>query len=76
MEKSTKINGFTITFMAYPSGCAEDDTNNCYIEKNDYSGSLALAENLGGIENIDGNFLPINEPTLNKIISWAQSVGY
>ena len=70
MEKLTKIDGFTVTFMEY------DDTNNCYIEKNDYSGSLALAENLGGIENIEGNFLPINEPTLNKIISWAESVGY
>ena len=70
MDKSTKINGFTITFMQY------DDTNNCYIEKDDYSSSLALAEDFGGIENQQGNFLPINEPTLSKIISWAQSVGY
>ena len=70
MDKSTKINGFTITFMEY------DETNNCYIEKNGYSSSLALAENLGGIENQQGNFLPINEPTLNKIILWAESVGY
>jgi hypothetical protein len=53
-----------------------NDTNNCYIEKDDYSSSLALAEDFGGIENQQGNFLPINEPTLNKIILWAQSVGY
>jgi len=74
MEKETKINGFTVTFMEYDGGTG--NTNNCYIEKGKYSSSLALAEDMGGIEDGDGNFLQIPFPTLEKISTWAIAQGY
>ena len=74
MEKNTKINGFTVTFMEFDEDTG--NTNNCYIERGNYSSSLALAEDKGGIEDGEGNFLPIPFPLLDKITSWAIAQGY
>jgi hypothetical protein len=70
MDKSIKIDGYTVTFMEY------DETNNCYIEKGKLSGSLALVENLGGLEDDCGNILEINPSTIEKIQTWADAQGY
>lgn len=74
MQKETKINGFTITFMEFDEDTG--NTNNCYIERGNYSSSLALAEDKGGIEDGDGNFLAIPFPLLDKITKWAIAQGY
>jgi hypothetical protein len=74
MQKETKINGFTVTFMEFDEDTG--NTNNCYIERGNYSSSLALAEDKGGIEDGDGNFLAIPFPLLDKITTWAIAQGY
>jgi len=74
MEIQTTINGFTVTFMS------EDDdtgnTNNCYVEKGNFSHSLALLQDLGEFDDGDGNTLPINPSTIEKIEKWAIAQGY
>ena len=74
MEKSTKIQGFIVTFMEFDDGTG--NSNNCYIERGDFSSSLALADDTGGIEDGNGDFLPINPITLSKITTWAIAQGY
>lgn len=70
MEKSTKINGFELAFYEY------EESNDLTVIKGRYSGSLALLQHLGGLEDQDGNFLEVNELTINKIESWAIAQGY
>jgi hypothetical protein len=74
MEKEIKINGYTVTFMAFDDDTG--NTNNCYIEKGNFSSSLALAEDKGGIEDGEGRFQELPAPTLDKIMDWAIAQGY
>ena len=74
MEKTTKINGFTVTFMSYDDDTG--NTNNCYVEKGDFSHSLAFLQDRGEFDDGDGNTLPISAITLRKIEAWAIAQGY
>jgi len=74
MDITTKINGFTVTFMEYDSDTG--NSNNCYVEKGKFSHSLALLQDMGEFNDGEGNTLPISEATINKIEAWALAQGY
>jgi len=70
MEKVTKINGFEVAFYEY------EESNDITVIKNRFSGSLALLQHLGGLEDDEGNFLEVNPTIINRIESWAINQGY
>lgn len=79
MWKETKIKGFEVSLDTDMEGAGEsspDRITGCWLNIGNYSGSLALALDLGGLEDVDGNFLPINPSTLTAIEFWAESNGY
>ena len=67
----TTINEITAEIEQY------DDSSNCYLTYKNYSCSLALAEDLGGIEDPDtGRVYNLTPATLEKITAWAYANGY
>ena len=74
MEKQTKINGFTVTFMEFDEDTG--NSNNCYVEKGKFSHSLALLQDFGQFDDGEGNTLPISHATIEKIEAWAIAQGY
>jgi len=70
MQKETKIDGFTVTFMDF------GDSTSCHVGSRNFSCSLALMEYLGGFEDNCGNVIPVNPLTIEKIQTWAESQGY
>ena len=67
----TTINGITVEIEQY------DDSSNCFLSYKNYDSSLALAEDLGGLEDSDtGEIYPIDPATLEKISTWAYANGY
>ena len=66
----TRINGFEVGFYVY------EESTDATIIQGEYSGSLALLQHLGGLEDRDGNFLEVNPSTIDKIESWAVAQGY
>ena len=73
-DKTTNINGFTVTFMEYDD--CTGNTNNCYVEKGRFSHSLSLLQDLGEFDDGEGNTLAISPATLAKIEAWAEKQGY
>jgi hypothetical protein len=79
MIKEMKLRGIEVTLDTDIDGAGEsspDRVSGCWLIFNDYSGSLELANHLGGLEDSEGNFLPINPSTLTAVEYWAQSNGY
>lgn len=70
MRTETKINGFEVVFYEY------EESNNVTIIKGKYSGSLALLQHLGGLEDVDGNMLDVMPAIIDKIETWAIAQGY
>lgn len=70
MSTETKINGFEVAFYEY------EESNNVTIIKGKYSGSLALLQHLGGLEDVDGNVLDVMPAIIDKIETWAIAQGY
>jgi hypothetical protein len=67
----TTIKGITVEMEQY------DDSSNCYLSYKNYSCSLALAEDLGGIEDSDtGEVYRIPHTTMKQITTWANAHGY
>lgn len=56
----------------------DDGTTNCHLSamRDKYTGSLALAQSLGGLEDEDGNLYPVDDATLSRIEAWAVRNGY
>lgn len=79
MWKETKIGKYEVSLDTDMDGAGEnspDRITGCWINIGKYSGSLALALDLGGLEDVDGNFLEIYPTTLAAIEHWAESNGY
>lgn len=53
-----------------------DRVSGCWLTKGDFSGSLELALQLGGLEDSEGNFLDISQNTLETIENLAVRFGY
>lgn len=70
MDIETKINGFEVSFYEY------EESNNVTVIKGKYSGSLALLQHLGGLEDVDGNVLDVMPAIIDKIETWAIAQGY
>lgn len=70
MNTETKINGFEVAFYEY------EESNNVTVIKGKYSGSLALLQHLGGLEDVDGNVLDVMPDIIDKIETWAIAQGY
>ena len=70
MSTETRINGFEVAFYDY------EESNNVTVIKGKYSGSLALLQHLGGLEDVDGNVLDVTPAIINKIETWAIAQGY
>lgn len=70
MNTETKINGFEVAFYEY------EESNNVTVIKGKYSGSLALLQHLGGLEDVDGNVLDVMPAIIDKIETWAIAQGY
>lgn len=70
MNIETKINGFEVAFYEY------EESNNVTVIKGKYSGSLALLQHLGGLEDVDGNVLDVMPAIIDKIETWAIAQGY
>lgn len=67
----TTINGITVEIEQY------DDSSNCYLTYKNFSSSLALVEDFGGIEDSDtGEVFQITPATLERITTWAYANGY
>lgn len=49
--------------------------SSCFLTRNKQTSSLALVEDLGGIDGDDG-FIPIPEDVINRITEWACLRGY
>jgi len=70
MSTETRINGFEVAFYDY------EESNNVTVIKGKYSGSLALLQHLGGLEDVNGNVLDVTPAIINKIETWAIAQGY
>jgi hypothetical protein len=70
MSTETRINGFEVAFYDY------EESNNVTVIKGEYSGSLALLQHLGGLEDANGNVLDVTPAIINKIETWAIAQGY
>ena len=70
MSTETRINGFEVAFYDY------EESNNVTVIKGRYSGSLALLQHLGGLEDANGNVLDVTPAIINKIETWAIAQGY
>jgi hypothetical protein len=54
-----------------------DGTPNCFLSYKNFSSSLALAQDLGGIEDSDtGELYELKPAVLEKITAWAYANGY
>jgi hypothetical protein len=73
-----KIHGFEVTLDTDMdnTGREGERVTGCWINKGDYSGSLALLEHLGGLEDRDGNDLEVSPGTIEAISKWAEKHGY
>jgi hypothetical protein len=79
MYKEMKLRGIEVSLDTDTEGSGDnspDRISGCWLNIGKYSGSLALALDLGGLEDVDGNFLPINPSTLTAIEGWAELNGY
>jgi hypothetical protein len=70
MSTETRINGFEVAFYDY------EESNNVTVIKGRHSGSLALLQHLGGLEDANGNVLDVTPAIINKIETWAIAQGY
>jgi hypothetical protein len=70
MQNETKINSFEVCFYEY------EDSNDVTVIKDRFSGSLALLQHLGGLEDDEGNFLEVNPLIIDRIEAWAIGKGY
>ena len=68
--KTTKIKGYRVEFSI------NDDASNCYIEKGKFFSSLAVAMDLGILEDREGRELKISECVVDEIYEWALAQGY
>ena len=68
--KTTKIKGYTVEFTMI------DDSSNCYIEKGKFLSSLAVAMDLGILEDRTGKEHKISEDVVDEIYEWALAQGY
>ena len=73
MYKEIKIHGFEISLDTDINGAG---VSGCWINQKEYSGSLELALALDGLEDREGNFLPVSRHTLESIERWALIHGY
>ena len=69
-DQQKTINGFECHLYF------EDETSFCDVIKGNYSGSLTLLENEGGLMNDYDQLLPVSEKTIDKILGWAQTNGW
>ena len=79
MYKEIKIHGFEISLDTDMDGAGVDSlerVTGCWINQKEYSGSLDLALALDGLEDQEGNFLPVSRHTLESIERWALIHGY
>lgn len=74
MAKHTKvIHGFTVEVE---TEIDDDPPTQGWVEKGNYSASIARATQEGAIYNSNDMPLHIKGHTLNMIENWADSVGY
>jgi hypothetical protein len=73
------IHGYEITLDTDCDGAGDsspDRVTGCWINKGDFSGSLELVRALDGLEDREGNYLPISNSTFFAIEKWALAHGY
>lgn len=68
--KTTKIKGYKVEFTT------NDDASNCFIEKGKFFSSLAVAMDLGILEDREGRTHKISECVVEEIYEWALDQGY
>lgn len=72
--KTLKLRGYTATLELY----TEDGQprSDCFIEKGNYTASLACAEDTGFLTDQRDEQKEIDQGTLDQIREWAEENGY
>ena len=79
MELETKIHGYEIGLNTDMDGAGDDSperVTGCWINKGELSGSLELLLAQGGLENDNGDVVPMPDVLIDRIESWARANGY
>lgn len=73
-----KINGHEISLDTDMNGAGdnEDRVTGCWINKGELSGSLELLLQQGGLENDNGDVVPMPDVLIDRIEGWARANGY
>ena len=75
----TVINGYHLTLDTDQNGDGEGEAGavGCWVEYGRYSSSLGVVEDFGGICDVEGNLVrPIAPAQIDKMVTWAQGLGW
>jgi hypothetical protein len=70
METNTMIRGYLVEFEG------DDETTQCYINKNGNSASLECLIGTGCLNDRFGGDVPVPQAIIDQIEAWAMAQGY
>jgi len=79
MQLEKTIHGYEISLDTDTDGAGDNSPERitgCWINNGELSGSLELLRQQGGLENDNGDVVPMPAALIEKIEGWALANGY